>query len=53
MIRQSHPTQNTFFAQRMGATSVGVKSSHVAMVSHPKEVTKLIETAAQAVKVTQ
>jgi hypothetical protein len=26
--------------------------SHVAMVPHPKEVTKLIETAAQAVKVT-
>lgn len=36
--------------QRMGATTVEIKSSHVAMVYHPKEVTNLIETAAQAVK---
>ena len=47
------PDAEHFFAQRMGATTVEVKSSHVAMVFHPKEVTKLIETAAQVVKVTQ
>ena len=46
------PDAERFFAQRMGATIVEIKSSHVPMVSHPKEVTKLIETAAQAVKVT-
>jgi hypothetical protein len=33
----------------MGATAVEVPSSHVAMVSHPDEVTQLIETAAAAV----
>jgi hypothetical protein len=30
----------------MGATTVEVASSHVAMVSHPKEVVELIEAAA-------
>jgi hypothetical protein len=30
----------------MGATTVAVPSSHVAMVSHPDEVTQLIQTAA-------
>ena len=37
------------FASRMGATTLEVPSGHVAMVSHPDEVTHLIETAAQAV----
>src|SRR5258706_236779 len=46
------PDAVRLFGQRMGATTVEVKSSHVAMVSHPKDVTKLIETAAKAVKVT-
>jgi pimeloyl-ACP methyl ester carboxylesterase len=46
------PDAERFFAQRMGATTVEIKSSHVTMVSHPKDVTKLIETAAQSVKVT-
>jgi hypothetical protein len=31
----------------MGATTVEVPSSHVAMVSHPDEVAQLIETAAE------
>jgi hypothetical protein len=35
----------------MGATTVEVPSSHVAMVSHPGEVVELIETAAAAVLV--
>jgi len=34
------------FAQRMGAETVEVPSSHVAMVSHPDEVVRLIEAAA-------
>ena len=46
------PDAERFFAQRMGATTVEITSSHVPMVSYPKEVTKLIETAAEAVKVT-
>jgi pimeloyl-ACP methyl ester carboxylesterase len=44
------PDAERQFATRMGATTVEVPSSHVAMVSHPDEVTQLIETAAKAVK---
>jgi pimeloyl-ACP methyl ester carboxylesterase len=40
------------FAKRMGATTVEVASSHVAMVSHPEDVVKLIETAAETVPAT-
>jgi pimeloyl-ACP methyl ester carboxylesterase len=36
------------FAQRMGATTVEVASSHVAMVSHPDAVVDLVEQAAEA-----
>ena len=36
------------FAQRMGATVVEVKSSHVAMTSHPDEVAELIQAAIDA-----
>jgi pimeloyl-ACP methyl ester carboxylesterase len=43
------PDAERFFAQRMGATTVEVASGHVAMVSHPKEVVKLIKDAARAV----
>ena len=39
------------FAKRMGATTVEPPSSHVAMVSHPDDVCKVIETAASAVPV--
>jgi pimeloyl-ACP methyl ester carboxylesterase len=39
------------FAQRMGATTVEVPSSHVPMVSHADAVVELIETAAAAVRV--
>ena len=35
----------------MVATTVEVASNHCAMVSHPDEVVKLIETAAEAVTV--
>jgi hypothetical protein len=38
------------FAERMGATTVEAPSSHVAMVSHPGEVVRLIEAAADATR---
>lgn len=43
------PDVERLFAQRMGATTVEVKSSHLVMVSHPDRVTDLIEKAARAV----
>jgi pimeloyl-ACP methyl ester carboxylesterase len=43
------PDAERLFASRMGASTVEVPSSHVAMVSHPDEVAQLIETAAAAV----
>src|SRR6202044_2218639 len=43
------PDAERLFATRMGATTVEIPSSHVAMVSHPSEVAELIETAANAV----
>jgi pimeloyl-ACP methyl ester carboxylesterase len=43
------PAAERQFASRMGATTIEVPTGHVAMVSHPDEVTHLIETAAQAV----
>src|SRR5277367_1602836 len=42
------PDAERMFASRMGATTVEVYSSHVAMVSHPDEVTALITAAADA-----
>ncbi len=42
------PDAERLFASRMGATTVEVASSHVAMVSHPDEVTGLITAAAEA-----
>jgi pimeloyl-ACP methyl ester carboxylesterase len=43
------PDAERMFAQRMGATTVEIPSSHVAMVSHPAEVADLVEKAAAAV----
>jgi pimeloyl-ACP methyl ester carboxylesterase len=40
------------FAERMGATTIGIPAGHLAMVSHSAEVASLIETAAKAVPVT-
>jgi pimeloyl-ACP methyl ester carboxylesterase len=40
------PPAQRMFAERMGATTVEVPSSHVAMVSHPEDVVKLIKAAA-------
>jgi len=39
------PDAERLFAKRMGATVVEVPSSHLAMVSHPKDVVQLIESA--------
>jgi pimeloyl-ACP methyl ester carboxylesterase len=43
------PDAERMFAARMGAITLEIPSSHVAMVSHPKEVVGLIEKAANAV----
>jgi pimeloyl-ACP methyl ester carboxylesterase len=43
------PDAERQFARRMGATTIEVASNHCAMVSHPDDVVKLIETAVEAV----
>jgi pimeloyl-ACP methyl ester carboxylesterase len=45
------PDAERQFAARMGATTVEVPASHVAMVSHPDAVTELIQQAAKAAPV--
>jgi pimeloyl-ACP methyl ester carboxylesterase len=45
------PEAERQFARRMGAATIEVPTNHVAMVSHPDEVVRLIETAAEAVLV--
>ena len=42
------PPAQRMFAQRMGATTSEVPSSHLAMVSHPKDVIRLTEQAGDA-----
>jgi pimeloyl-ACP methyl ester carboxylesterase len=42
------PDVERMFASRMGAATVEIPASHVAMVSHPDDVAQLIETAAEA-----
>src|ERR1700735_828910 len=44
------PDAERMFASRMGATTVEVPASHVAMVSHPGDVAQLIRTAAEGVQ---
>jgi pimeloyl-ACP methyl ester carboxylesterase len=46
------PDAERQFAARMGAATVEIPSSHVAMVSHPGDVARLIETAAETVLTT-
>jgi pimeloyl-ACP methyl ester carboxylesterase len=43
------PDAERQFASRMGAVTIEIPSSHVAMVSHPDDVTQLIKIAADAV----
>src|SRR5438445_458264 len=42
------PDAERAFAKRMGATTTEVPASHVAMVSHPEEVARLVQDAAEA-----
>jgi pimeloyl-ACP methyl ester carboxylesterase len=42
------PDAERQFASRMGAVTIEIPSSHVAMVSHPDDVTQLIKNAADA-----
>ena len=44
------PDAERQFAKRMNATTVEVTSGHLAMISHPDEVARLIETASEAVQ---
>lgn len=44
------PDAERLFASRMGATTAEVAASHVPMVSHPDEVTRLIRAAAEGVR---
>jgi pimeloyl-ACP methyl ester carboxylesterase len=41
------PEAQRMFASRMGASTIEVPASHVAMVSHPDETAQLIKTAAE------
>src|ERR1700683_1005503 len=46
--RAVHHDLERFLAKRMGASSVEVKSNHVAMLSHPNVVLDVIRKAAKA-----
>jgi pimeloyl-ACP methyl ester carboxylesterase len=46
------PDAERLFAKRMGATVIEVAASHVAMVSHPKDVVGLVQMAVEASSVT-
>jgi pimeloyl-ACP methyl ester carboxylesterase len=48
--RTVHPDLERFVAERMGATTYDVESSHVPMLSHPDLVLDVIRTAARAVQ---
>jgi pimeloyl-ACP methyl ester carboxylesterase len=51
--RSINPEQERMMAKRAHATTVEVKASHVAYMSHPKEAAKLIEEAATTVSAKQ
>jgi pimeloyl-ACP methyl ester carboxylesterase len=44
--RTINPDLERFMAKRMGARTIEVKSSHLSMISHPDEITRLILEAA-------
>jgi pimeloyl-ACP methyl ester carboxylesterase len=48
--RTVHPDLEQFLAERMGATTYTVESSHVPMLSHPEVVLDVIRTAAAALE---
>jgi pimeloyl-ACP methyl ester carboxylesterase len=45
--RTINPDLERFMAKRMGATTIEIKSSHLSLIAHPKEVTDLILQAAR------
>jgi len=47
--RTVHPDLERFVAKRMGAKTTELKSSHVPMLSHPKDVLNVIRQAAKSV----
>jgi pimeloyl-ACP methyl ester carboxylesterase len=42
-----NPDLERFFAKRMGAKTIEIKSSHAVFMSHPKEIVAVIESAAR------
>ena len=46
-----NPDLERFYAKRIGARTTEIDSSHVVFLSHPREVTDLIEEAATAAPV--
>jgi len=48
--RAINPELERFYAKRMGATTSEIASSHVAFLSHPSEVAKVISAAAASIK---
>jgi hypothetical protein len=46
--RAVNPALERFYAKRMGAKTIEIKSSYVSFISHPAEITRLIEEAASA-----
>jgi len=44
--RTINPDLERFMAKRMGATTIEVKASHLSLISHPDEITRLILEAA-------
>jgi len=48
--RAINPELERFYAKRMGAKTSELPSSHVAFLSHPKEIGKVIEDAAAGIK---
>jgi len=48
--RTVEPELQRFFAERIGATTCEVESSHMVMLSHPEVVIDVIREAAQALQ---
>ena len=46
--RTINPDLERFMAKRMGATTIEVKASHLALISHPEEIANLILRATEA-----
>jgi pimeloyl-ACP methyl ester carboxylesterase len=44
--RTINPDLERFMAQRMGATTIELRSSHLSLISHPQEITDLVLQAA-------